>query len=93
MDRYDILQSYMILGGVAYYLSYIEKGRSLAQNIDSLFFSQGGKLEDEFDKLFASLLGDNDKYRKIVEFLSKNRYGATQDEIAKAVGMSRGGIS
>lgn len=91
MDRYDILQSYMILGGVAYYLSYIEKGRSLAQNIDSLFFSQGGKLEDEFDKLFTSLFGDNDKYRKIVEFLSKNRYGATQDEIAKAVGMSRGG--
>lgn len=91
MDRYDILQSYMILGGVAYYMSYMEKGRSLAQNIDSLFFCQGGRLEDEYNKLFTSLFGENDKYQKIVEFLSKNRYGATQDEIANAVGMSRGG--
>ena len=91
MDRYDILQSYMILGGVAYYMSYMEKGRSLAQNIDSLFFCQGGRLEDEYNKLFTSLFGENDKYQKIVEFLSKSRYGATQDEIANAVGMSRGG--
>lgn len=91
MDRYDILQSYMILGGVAYYMSYMEKGRSLAQNIDSLFFCQGGRLEDEYNKLFTSLFGENDKYQKVVEFLSKNRYGATQDEIANAVGMSRGG--
>jgi len=91
MDRYDILQSYMILGGVAYYMSYMEKGRSLAQNIDSLFFCQGGRLEDEYNILFTSLFGENDKYQKIVEFLSKNRYGATQDEIANAVGMSRGG--
>lgn len=91
MDRYDILQSYMILGGVAYYMSYMEKGRSLAQNIDSLFFCQGGRLEDEYNKLFTSLFGENDKYQKVVEFLSKNRYGATQDEIANAVGMSHGG--
>lgn len=91
MDRYDILQSYMILGGVAYYMSYMEKGRSLAQNIDSLFFCQGGRLEDEYNKLFTSLFGENDKYQKVVEFLSKSRYGATQDEIANAVGMSRGG--
>lgn len=91
MDRYDILQSYMILGGVAYYMSYIEKGRSLAQNIDTILFSQGGKLEDEYDKLFTSLFGDNGRYRKIVEFLSKNRYGATKKEIAEAVGMKQGG--
>lgn len=91
MDRYDILQSYMILGGVAYYMSYIEKGNSLAQNIDRLLFSQGGKLEDEFDKLFTSLFGDNEKYRKIVEFLSKNRVGATREQIAAEMEMSSGG--
>ena len=34
MSRYDIVQSYMIFGGVPYYLSYFESGRSLAQNVD-----------------------------------------------------------
>lgn len=91
MDRYDILQSYMILGGIAYYMSYIEKGKSLAQNIDQMLFSQGSKLEDEFDKLFTSLFGDNDKYRKIVEILSKNRHGSTREQIAESIGMSSGG--
>lgn len=91
MDRYDILQSYMILGGVAYYMSYIEKGKSLAQNIDQMLFSQGGKLEDEFDNLFTSLFGDNEKYRKIVEILSKNRGGATREQIAEKMEMSSGG--
>ena len=43
MDRYDILQSYMILGGVPYYWSYFQKGKSLAENVDDLFFSSGGK--------------------------------------------------
>lgn len=43
MDRYDIAQSYMIVGGVPYYLSLFEKGKSLAQNIDAVFFERGNK--------------------------------------------------
>ncbi len=37
LSRYDIVQSCMILGGIPYYLSYMQKGLSLAQNIDQLF--------------------------------------------------------
>ena len=74
MDRYDILQSYMILGGVPYYWSYFRKGTSLAKNVDDLFFSSGGKLADEFDNLFTSLFGDRVKYRTVVEALSNSRY-------------------
>ena len=36
MDRYDIVQSYMIVGGIPYYLSLFEKGKSLAQNVDTV---------------------------------------------------------
>ena len=46
MDRYDIAQSYMIVGGVPYYLSLFEKGKSLAQNIDAVFFERGQAFED-----------------------------------------------
>ena len=91
MDRYDILQSYMILGGVPYYWSYFRKGTSLAKNVDDLFFSSGGKLADEFDNLFTSLFGDRVKYRTVVEALSKSRYGMTREQIAGKVEMASGG--
>ena len=82
MDRYDILQSYMILGGIPYYWSYFQKWKSLAENVDDLFFSSGGKLTDEFENLFTSLFGDRVKYRMVVEALSKSRYGMTREQIA-----------
>ena len=91
MDRYDILQSYMILGGVPYYWSYFRKGTSLAKNVDDLFFSSGGKLADEFDNLFTSLFGDRVKYRTVVEALSKSRYGLTREQIAGKVEIASGG--
>ena len=91
MDRYDILQSYMILGGIPYYWSYFQKWKSLAENVDDLFFSSGGKLTDEFDNLFTSLFGDRVKYRMVVEALSKSRYGMTREQIAGKVEMASGG--
>lgn len=36
-DRYQILQCYMIFGGVPFYLSLLNTSDSLAQNIDRLF--------------------------------------------------------
>ena len=47
LSRYDIVQSYMALGGIPYYLSYFDSGHSLAQNIDNLFFVKNAKLNDE----------------------------------------------
>ena len=91
MDRYDILQSYMILGGIPYYWSYFQKWKSLAENVDDLFFSSGGKLTDEFENLFTSLFGDRVKYRTVVEALSKSRYGMTREQIAGKVEMASGG--
>lgn len=40
MGRREILEGYMILGGVPYYWSYLKKGLSLAQNIDAMFFGR-----------------------------------------------------
>ena len=70
MDRYDIAQSYMIVGGVPYYLSLFEKGKSFAQNIDAVFFVRGNKLQKEYDRLFQSMFADNDKFKKFAECMS-----------------------
>lgn len=91
MDRYDMMQTYMIMGGVAYYMSFFEPGKSLADNIDSVFFNEGGFLLSEYDRLFTSLFSDNKNYRKIVECLSAFRYGATRAQISQTTGISDGG--
>ena len=91
MDRYDVVQTYMMMGGVAYYMSYFQPGRSLAQNIDELFFSENGFLQTEYSRLFTPLFADNVNYRKIVETLSGNRYGITREDISTATGIAMGG--
>lgn len=91
MNRYDQLQCYMTMGGIPYYLSYINKGESLTQNIDRLFFSKGGKLREEFYRLYASLFSTPEKYIKIIRLLSQKREGYTREEIAKETGIPYGG--
>ena len=83
MNRYDQLQCYMTMGGIPYYLSYINKGESLTQNIDRLFFFFFGKLREEFYRLYASLFSTPEKYIKIIRLLSQKREGYTREEIAK----------
>lgn len=62
MDRHEILEGYMILGGVPYYWEQMKKDYSLAQNIDRMFFSDSAVLKDEFDYLYASLFRNPEDY-------------------------------
>ena len=91
MDRYDQLQCYMIMGGIPYYLSYIEKGKSFAQNIDDLIFSKKGKLTLEFERLYNSIFTAPDNYVKVVKLLAQKRDGYTRAEIAEKTKIPYGG--
>ena len=53
-DHYDVLQTYMSVGGVPYYLSFIQPGMSVAENIDNLFFVRNAILKNEYRNLFSS---------------------------------------
>lgn len=81
MERYDIAQAYMIMGGIPYYLKQLEPGRTLADNIDNCFFKKNGKLWDEFDNLYETLFDQSDYYLRIVEALSSKRVGLTREEL------------
>lgn len=83
MSRRQIIESYMLLGGVPYYWSLLDKEKSLAQNIDNLFFSRNGDLKDEFKELYASLFKRPEKYLAIIETLGKKKTGMTREEIVK----------
>lgn len=91
LSRYDIVQCYMALGGIPYYLNYFEKGLSLAQNIDNLFFKKGAKLKEEFDRLFASVFSAPEEIKKIIILLSSRHSGFTLKEISVATGIAQNG--
>lgn len=92
LSRYDIVQSNMIVGGIPYYLQYFTKGRSLAQNIDALFFAKNAVLKIEYDRLFASVFSHPEEIKKIVELLSGRRGGYTRKEIIEKLGWDDNGV-
>lgn len=91
LSRYDIVQSYMITGGIPYYLSYYQSGLSLAQNIDELFFKKNAPLKDEFSRLFNAIFSNSDAMISITKAIGSKHYGCTRSEISDITGISVGG--
>ena len=81
LSRYQILLLYMVMGGPAYYWSLLDKSKSAAQNIDSLFFAENGKLRNEYSSLYESLFKHPEPYIKIVSVLGKKATGMTRKEL------------
>jgi len=90
-NRHQILQCYMILGGVPYYWSLLRKGKSLPQNIDELFFRDGAELQNEYDNLYKALFDTPDLYIKIIEALAKVNKGISREEIIEKTGIPGSG--
>ncbi len=93
LERKQILEIYMAIGGIAKYLTYIERGKSSAQIIHDLCFSGSGGLHKEFNKLYASLFNKHENHIKIIRELAKNRSGLTKNELLEKTGMQSGGTS
>jgi AAA+ ATPase superfamily predicted ATPase len=91
MNRHQIVEGYMILGGIPYYLSLLDKSLSLAQNIDALCFAKNGMLRNEFSNLYASLFKHAECHVKVVETLSKKVKGMTREEIITTAKLPNGG--
>jgi hypothetical protein len=90
---YQILQCYMLFGGVPYYLSLLRPNLSLPENVDSLIFRRGGDLAGEMNELYNALFKNADRYIAIVRLLASKRQGFQRSEIEKATGFSGGGLS
>jgi AAA+ ATPase superfamily predicted ATPase len=89
--RTMIVEAYMILGGIPYYYSLLNKKESLAQNIDRLYFRKNSELSQEYRRLYASLFRSPESYLNIIEALSRNKRGMTRSELAKALNTSSSG--
>ncbi|MBR6411175.1 MAG: ATP-binding protein [Clostridia bacterium] len=91
MSDYDIVQSYMIFGGIPFYLDQLDRSLSLAENVTELFFQKNSVLNNEYDHLFRSAFKSPEEIKKIVFALSKKRIGLTKKEITKCTSISDGG--
>ena len=91
MSRHEIVENYMIFGGIPYYLSLMQKEYSMAQNVDHLLFSENTTLKNEFQNLYSSLFKKSENHIKIVEALSSKAKGLTRDEMISATQLPNGG--
>jgi len=90
-DRYQTIQIYMAIGGIPHYLKEIKKGKSAAQNVNDICFSESGILRDEFSRLYTSLFDRADRHISIIKLLAQKRKGLTRNEIAEHADMAKGG--
>lgn len=91
LDRYQIIQLYMAMGGIPYYLDAVQPHLSATQNIQELFFDSAGLLKNEFFNLYRSLFRKYEIYEKVVEALSTKNEGMQRSDIIKTAGLSSGG--
>ncbi len=90
-DRYQLIELYMAMGGIPFYLENMEVNRSVAQNIDRLYFTTGGLLHREYFDLYRSLFKNYDRHIAIVEVLANKAKGLSRKEIVQKSGISEGG--
>ncbi len=91
MTRRDIIDAYMIFGGIPYYWNYLRREYSLAQNIDNIFFTEQAVLKNEYNELYRSLYNNPQMHMTIVETLGKKKVGMTREEIVQFTGIENSG--
>lgn len=89
LNRKQLIDIYMAIGGVAKYLTLIEKGQSSLQVVSKLCFS--GPLFREFEELYSSLFEHHTRHINVVKALAVHSSGLSKTEICKAAGLSSGG--
>ena len=92
LDRYQLVQLYMVMGGIPFYLEQVKQGLSATQNIDNLCFTEDGLLRKEFDNLYPSLFKKSEKHLAIVEALAKKARGMTRNELLEATKLTDSGM-
>jgi uncharacterized protein len=91
IDRYSIIQIYMAMGGVPFYLDGISHEESAAQNIERMCFSESGLLRSEFDYLLQALFQKPEQHQDILMCLASKTKGLTRKELATQLKFANSG--
>lgn len=93
LTQYQLLEIYMVMGGIPFYLKEITKGKSATQLIDDICFSPKGLLHGEYAQLYHSLFKNADHHIKIIETLAARPQGMTRLDIAIKTRISEASLS
>ncbi len=91
LNHYQIIQLYMIMGGVPMYLEQVLPGRSTAQIIEAACFDKNGFLFNEFNDLYQALFDTAERHIKVIRALANKPQGLTRNEIIKNAKLQSGG--
>ncbi|MCR5119253.1 MAG: AAA family ATPase [Lachnospiraceae bacterium] len=91
MTRQQIIESYMVFGGIPYYLNLLDVRLSLYQNVEQLCFRPYGEFRDEYTELFHSLFKKPEKHLEVIKALCKSKKrGLTRNEIIENTSLVSG---
>jgi DNA-binding MarR family transcriptional regulator len=91
MPRYSIVQLYMAIGGIPFYLREVQKGESAVQALDRMFFGKGAPFAGEFDNLYRALFSNYQKHIEVIRALASKWKGLTRQELIDSTSMQTGG--
>ena len=92
-NQQQVLDAYMVFGGIPYYLDMLDPVFSFSVNVDMLFFAENAPLKTEFLFLFRSLFKKSQNYRRVIEYLSSKMSGLTREEITAGTKLTGGELS
>lgn len=90
--RKQMVECYMVMGGIPFYMSMLDKSMSLAQNIDKLFFAKNALLKEEFNDLYRALFKNALPHIEIVTALATKGKGLTRKEILSQTKLTDNGM-
>lgn len=93
IDRYQILQLYMVMGGIPFYLEAVKGNESAAQSIERICFSKDGLLRSEFENLYRALFKNSEKHISIVRVIATKSKGLTRKEIISLTKLPESGVT
>lgn len=82
--RKQIAECYMAIGGIPYYMSMMDKAKSISQNIDNLFFANNAPLKEEFNDLYRALFKNASAHIEVVTALATKQNGLSRQELLSA---------
>ena len=91
LNAYQTIQLYMAMGGIPHYLKEVEGGIGAAQNIDRIFLSSNGLLNEEFNLLYPALFENAEVHMKIVRLLARTWKGMSRKAIIEEGKFPNGG--
>lgn len=87
----SIVEIYMALGGIPYYLENIEKGETPNIAIDRMCFDDNGILKNEYNNLYKALFDHPENHEAIVKALATSKSGLTRGQVLKKSKVEAGG--